>query len=554
LLGNGREERGPLLELRGIVKRFPGVVAVDHADMDLFSNEIHALLGENGAGKSTLMSIASGLYRPDEGTIFFEGRPLKAGSPKEALSHGIAMVHQHFMLVPTLTVAENVVLGLQEQPFFMRPSKLYETVATFAERHGLAVPAGAPVWQLSVGEQQRVEILRALYRGARLLILDEPTSVLTPQEVAQLGTILERLRQAGTGIVLITHKLSEVLALADRVTVMRRGRVVVHGLPSGTTDAPALARLMVGASPTNESERNSSAQGPNSVTTTSPPLAQDVTLRAGSLEQPEPSHTMPPSVSPSEVLVASSLSAMGDRGALALEDVTLRVNAGEIVGVAGVAGNGQRELCEVLAGLRPLVSGSVRIHGRELAGRGTQAFLAAGVAYVPEDRSSAIAPRLGVACNLVLKAARLPEYRRCPFLDQGRLHALAERLIAAYGIATPTLDTPAAALSGGNIQRLILARELMLRPSLLIVGSPTRGLDIVATKATHEVLREEARRGTAILLVSADLEEIKALSTRILVMYRGRIVADVSPAASLEDIGCFMAGVAPPHAEGAPCA
>ncbi|MBI5481597.1 MAG: ABC transporter ATP-binding protein, partial [Deltaproteobacteria bacterium] len=408
----------PALEVQGIVKRFPGVVAVGGVDLEVRAGEIHALLGENGAGKSTLMCVVSGLYRPDAGTIRLDGEPARFASPRDAIARRVGMVHQHFMLVPTLTVAENVVLGLREPRFLLRRREIESRVAACAKAHGLAVDPGALVWQLSVGEQQRVEILKVLYRGARLLILDEPTAVLTPGEASELGRSLRGLASAGSTVVFISHKLEEVLHLADRVTVMRRGRVVAAGLPRTEVDAAALARLMVGRDLQPPQERARAAPG-------------------------------------APVLEVKGLHALGDRGLAALRDVTLQVHAGEIVGIAGVGGNGQRELCEVVTGLRAPTAGTVVVAGQDLTGRPPRAFVDAGVAHVPEDRTCCgVAPHLSLVENLALKSYRAPARRRGLLLDHRRLRADAEQVVADHAISAAGVDAPAGCLSGGNLQRL----------------------------------------------------------------------------------------------------
>jgi simple sugar transport system ATP-binding protein len=510
----------PALALQGIVKRFPGVVAVDGVDLEVRAGEIHALLGENGAGKSTLMCVASGLYTPDAGTIRLDGEPVQLFSPRDGIARNIGMVHQHFMLVPTLTVAENVMVGLRRPRFVLGRRAIEALVRERSQTLGFPVDPSAHVWQLSVGEQQRVEILKVLYRGARLLILDEPTAVLTPDEAVELGRSLRRLVAAGSTVVLISHKLEEVLHLADRVTVMRRGRVIAAGLERSQVDAAGLARLMVGRD-------------------LAPPLAR-------------------PAAAPgAPVLEVRGLGARGDRGLPALRDVTLQVRAGEILGVAGVAGNGQRELCEVVTGLRAATAGTIAVSGHDLTGRPPRAFVDAGVAHVPEDRTCCgVAPHLSLVENLALKSYRSPDRHRGPLLDHARLRADAEKVVADFAISPPAVDAPAGGLSGGNLQRLILGRELQAAPRLLVAAHPTRGLDVGATETIHRLLRAEAARGAAVLLVSADLDEVRALSDRIVVMFEGRVAGEVDAAtADPGHLGLLMGGgraPAAPPAEAAP--
>ncbi len=498
-----------LVRMEGITKRFPGVLANDNVSFGLRAGEVHALLGENGAGKTTLMNILYGLYRPDEGRILIEGREVDIRSPKDAISLGIGMVHQHFKLIPTLTVAENVALGLERTGFFM-PTKVVEgKIREFSERYGLKVDPKAKVWQLSVGERQRVEIIKVLMRDAKVLILDEPTTVLAPAERDQLFSVIRRLADEGRGIIFITHKLGEVKAVSDRVTVLRKGRVVVSGIPTDTVSTHELARMMVGR------EFKPSVRG------------------GGGEGGPV-------------VLEVRGLSVLGDRGLLAVKDVSFEVREGEILGIAGVAGNGQRELVEAIVGLRKPVKGSVRIGGVEVSGRSPREILSLGVSFIPEDRVGVgIVPDLSVEENLVLRSYFKPPFSRGLMLDTSYISGWSKKLMKEYNIIAPSLKTPAGVLSGGNVQRLILARELSYKPKLIVASHPTYGLDLAATEYIRSLLASQRDRGAAVLLVSEDLEEIMALSDRIAVMFEGGFVGGVHNASEVdsEKLGKMMCGV-----------
>jgi simple sugar transport system ATP-binding protein len=494
------------VEALGIVKRFPGVLANDHVDFDLRRGEVHALLGENGAGKSTLMNILAGLYRADEGEILVEGVPVAFGSPREAIAAGLGMVHQAFTLVPSQTVTENILLGLDRPRFLLRERRSEDEVARLAERFGMRVDPRARIWQLSVGEQQRVEILKLLYRGARILIMDEPTAVLAPQEAEDLFATLRSMTAEGRSVVFISHKLGEVLAIADRITVMRRGRVTAAGLPVAGATKPDLARLMVGRTVLESLERSPFRAGP-------------------------------------VVLDIDGLSATNDRGRPALRDVSLEVRAGEIVGIAAVAGNGQSELAEVVTGLRPAV-GEVRIGGASVANRSPGAVMRRGVAHVPEDRATVgSAPNLSLVDNLIMKRYRKAPVARGWLIDESAARGFATDLTESYAISAPSVDTAVRLLSGGNLQRLILAREIETKPGLLVACQPTRGLDIGAIESVHRLLLSLRESGTAILLVSEELDEVLALADRIAVMYEGRIVGwFTSDDADIQEIGLLMTG------------
>jgi len=503
--------------MRGITKRFPGVVANDGVDFEAAAGEVHALLGENGAGKTTLSNVLTGLYRPDEGEILLYGKPAHFHSPRDALEAGISMVHQHFRLVEPFTVAENVVLGdhrAEGRAFRLRPRAIERRVAELSKRYGLAVDPHARIWQLSLGEQQRVEILKALYRDARILIMDEPTAVLTPQEADVLFETLREMAAEGRTVIFISHKLHEVKAVADRVTVLRGGRSIATVSAAAATPR-SLAALMVG-------RELLGARGESA-----PRTPSDV------------------------VLELEDVWTTGERGGFAVRGASLSVRGGEIVAIAGVAGNGQRELAETIAGMRAPGRGKVRIAGRSVRGGDPRAAIAAGVAYVPEDRlGTGVAPSLSIASNLVLRSYRDPSVSRGPLLRLRRIRDRAVELIGRYRIAAPGPAAPARLLSGGNLQKVVLAREFAGKPKLLVAAAPTRGLDVGAIETVHEYLRDTAAEGVAILLVSEDLDEVFTLADRIAVMYEGEIVGDTPrDAAGVEEIGLQMAGGQDPRAD-----
>ena len=503
----GERTQVPLLEMRGITKRFPGVLANDSVDFDVHTGEIHALLGENGAGKSTLMKILFGLYGPDGGEIFLNGERSRVRSPASAIASGIGMIHQHFMLVPTLTVTENVALGL--------PSKLKgrpdlagvrARIVELSEAYGLDMNPDAYLWQLAVGERQRVEIIKALLREARLLVLDEPTAVLTPGEVDDLFVTLRRMANDGRGLVFISHKLHEVLALADRITVLRDGSVVGTTVP-GDTDREGLARMMVG---------------------------RPVKLAPDMADTPDRGVR----------LKIRGLTVEGDRGTAAVKELDLDVRGGRIVGIAGVSGNGQRELAEAISGLRPITSGTVSIDGTDVTGAHPKQARNAGLAFVPEERmrDGAIGS-FTVAENLMLLAHAEPEFSHRGVLRTNAIRSHGQNLVKEYAVRTPDLTTATSSLSGGNIQKLILARELDGEPPVLLAAQPTRGVDIGAAEYIHERLVAQRERGTAILVVSEDLDEVMALSDEVAVMYEGRIVAIVPRSeCTMNGLGLLMAG------------
>jgi general nucleoside transport system ATP-binding protein len=501
-------EPAVLVTMRGIVKEFPGVRANDGVDFELRAGEVHALLGENGAGKTTLANLLAGLHRPDAGVIELHGERVEMRSPRQAIDRGIGMVHQHFKLVRRFTVAENLTLGWHSPRGLIRRRPLEREVATLAQSYGIDVRPERPVWQLTVGEQQRVELLKNLYRGADVFVLDEPTAVLAPQEAEALFVILRRMADEGRGVVLITHKLDEVLAASDRVTVLRRGRSVASVTTRETTTGD-LARLMIGAEPTRAVRSVRAGTG-------------DVVLRLDDVE------------------------AEDERGATVLRGIDLEVREGEILGLAGVAGNGQRELAEVVIGLRHARAGRVLFRGREITGWPTRRRIDAGIGYVPEDRlGQGVAPGLSLVDNLVAKRYREAELGARFLFSPTRARRTAAELVSRFEIRGAGLDAPAATLSGGNLQKLVLARELSADPALLVASQPTRGLDIGATETVRRLLLEQRKAGSSLLLVSEDLDELLSLSDRIAVMHAGRVTAVFSaPDFDVQEIGLRMAGQA----------
>jgi len=495
------------LSARNITKKFPGVIANRNVDFDVAKGEVHTLLGENGAGKSTLASILSGLYRPDEGSVLRNGKEIRLSSPRSGLSHGIAMVHQHFRLVDRFTVAENVVLGSKGLSFVLRPKDIEIKVAEVGEKFGLPLDPGLVVGDLSAGQRQRVEILKALYHGAEVLLLDEPTALLAPPEVVKLFETVRSMTSAGKSVVFVSHKLGEVVDISDRITVMRDGKVT-GSVKRGEANASRLAELMVGREITLQPRRGTSDSG--------------------------------------EVLLSVSqvhLSNNQDHGQVSiLSDINLKVRSGEILGIAGVSGNGQRDLAEVISGLRQPDQGAVTVCGLPTVGLGARATRQAGLAYVPEDRlGTGLAPSLSMVDNLLLTRDR-------GFLvDRKSAFTEAEGFIKQLEIKTPGPLTPTRKLSGGNAQKVLLARELFSGNSsrVLVVCSPTRGLDVGAVESVHALLDEARKNGKAILLISEDLDEVMTLADRVLVLYRGSIVLEAHGVAEdFEAVGRAMAGLA----------
>jgi ABC-type uncharacterized transport system ATPase subunit len=497
----------PALEVRGITKRFPGVLANDHVDLDVGRGEVHALLGENGAGKTTLMNIVYGLYKPDEGEILLNGKAVEFSSARDAIRAGIGMVHQHFMLIPVMTVAENIVLANEPTRggVLLDYGEAEERVRSIASTFSFAVDPNARIQDITVGQQQRVEIMKALYRNADILILDEPTAVLTPQEAHELFQIIQTLKQEGIAVIFISHKLNEALEIADRITVLRRGKKVETIPREGATDA-GLARAMVG---------------------------RDVLLRVEK-----------GSVSPGETLLeVEDLRVLDDRGLEAVRGVSFRVRAGEIVGIAGVDGNGQTELVDAMTGLRRTASGRVLIGGRELTSASAHDHLQAGLGHIPEDRQRrGLVLEFTLAENLALHDFDDPPFSRFGWLWPRRIINWARRLLREFDVRGGGPETRASVLSGGNQQKVVVAREVTRDPHVLIAAQPTRGLDVGAIEFVHRRLVEQRDSGKAVLLVSLELDEILSLSDRILVIYEGAIVGEFSPDVSEEELGFAMTG------------
>jgi ABC-type uncharacterized transport system ATPase subunit len=497
----------PVLELRGITKRFPGIVANDHVDLDLRRGEVHALLGENGAGKSTLMNVVYGLYRPDEGEIRIRDKRVVMHSSKDAIANGIGMVHQHFMLIPVMTVAENIVLATEptKAGVLLDVDAAERRVRDLSNAFRFAIDPRARVESISVGQQQRVEILKALYRNADVLILDEPTAVLTPQEALELFGILRTLKQEGLSIIFISHKLKEVLEIADRITVLRRGKKV-DTLPRAGATEEQLAKLMVGREVLLRVEKDAATPG-------------------------EPQ------------LAVEDLEVLDERGLPAVRGVSFTVHGGEIVGIAGVDGNGQSELIEAIAGLRRTTGGRVLVGGGDLTGRSPRAVLDAGIGHIPEDRHlRGLVLDFSLAENLALHDYDHPPNSRFGWLFPNRLIRRARDLLKSFDVRGGGPRARASTLSGGNQQKVVLAREIARDPGALIAAQPTRGLDVGAIEFVHKQLVEARDRGKAVLLVSLELEEILSLSDRILVMYEGRIVAEYGPDVTEEQLGIAMTG------------
>jgi general nucleoside transport system ATP-binding protein len=503
------------VELRGITKRFPGVVACDDVDLSVDSGEVHALLGENGAGKSTLMNILFGLYRPDEGEILLDDQAQSFRSPADAIAAGIGMVHQHFMLVPVFTVAENVMLGVEPTGPLGRleRAEAHRRVEELSERFGLAVEPEATIEDLPVGVQQRVEILKALYRDARCLILDEPTAVLTPTEIAELMEIVRQLAEGDRSVIFISHKLREVLGIADEISVLRNGKVVGHTTPD-ETDEQALATMMVG---------------------------RDVKLVVDK-EPPTPGEP---------VLDVDNLVVGDDRGHRVVDGVSLEVNAGEIVALAGVQGNGQTELVEAITGMRPPRSGSVRFDGRDVTGWAPDDLFRAGLAHVPEDRQrDGLIGSFAVSSNLVLNQIEERPFSRRLRIDRHAVRKHAEELVDQFDVRTASVQSAVSTLSGGNQQKVIIAREFFHADRLLVLSQPTRGLDVGSIQYIHRQVVAKRDEGVGVLLNSSELDEVLALADRVAVIYRGRIVGVLDrEEASRDRIGLLMAGAVEEAAE-----
>jgi len=495
------------IEMKDIVIRFPGVLANDRVNLTLKKGEIHALLGENGAGKSTLMNVLSGLYKQTSGTIKVHGEPVSFSSPKDAIKMGIGMVHQHFMLVPTQTVTENILLGLNEPRFFMNMKKYDQKVLDLQDQFGLRVDPTMKIWQLSVGEQQRVEILKTLYRGADILIMDEPTAVLAPQEIDELMETMRSMTKKGKSIIFISHKLQEVTAVADRLTVLRKGVVTAEGMSIEGLTREKLAQLMVG---------------------------RDVVFSVQK-ELQEPGDV---------VLSVNNVHALNNKGVPALRGLSLEVRSGEVLGISAIAGNGQSELAEAITGLRECSEGSITVNGTELINQPPSVAINSGVAHVPEDRTKVgSAPSLSITDNSIMKNYKYDPIGSGWSINYPKAKEYARGLKEEYAILAPNVQTMARKLSGGNLQKVILAREISSEPTLMIAVQPTRGLDVGAIESIQRLILEQREGGTAVLLISEELEELFALSDRIAVIHDGEVMGTMPVAeASVEKIGLMMTG------------
>jgi len=501
----------PVVVMRNIVKRFPGVVANDDVSIEVYPGEVLALLGENGAGKTTLMNILYGLYKPNSGEIIVSGKQVSFRSPRDAILNGIGMVHQHFMLIDDFTVVENIILGLSEFGIIIDFKTAIRRIEEISRKFGLQVDPYRKIWQLSAGEKQRVEIVKALFRNAKILILDEPTSVLTPQESEALFKTLRKFVEAGMAVIFITHKLQEVMAVADRIVVLRKGKVVGR-LRREEATIPQLARMMVGREVLFKLEKKPVTPG-------------------------------------KKALEVKGLWVMGDKGVPAVKDVSLQLRCGEILGIAGIAGNGQKELVEAIYGLRSPIKGTIKIFGYDMVRGTVRDRILRGISLIPEERIRiGIIPDFSTAENLVLEQVDFEPFSK-PILgsikkiDFEKINRYAEKLIKEFNIVTPSPSTRAANLSGGNIQRLILARELSRGSDLIIAEEPTAGLDVGATEYIRKLLLEARSNGKAVLLVSGELSEVLSLSDKVVVMYEGEIVGGFKPGTlSLEDVGLLMAG------------
>ena len=496
-----------LVRMEKITKRFAGVTANQEVDFDVRAGEVHALLGENGAGKSTLMSVLYGLYRPDSGTLTVGGREVSFSSPRDAITAGIGMVHQHFMLIPSQTVWENMILGVDGLPSVLPKRAIHDRIEELSQRYGLAVDPDARIWQLSIGEQQRVAILQMLYRRANILVLDEPTAVLTPQEAERLFETVRQMTSEGHGVVFISHKMAEVMGLSNRVTILRKGRHV-GTVDTASTTKEKLAEMMVGQKMVFKIEKKISSPG-------------------------------------RPIIECESVRALNDRGFPAIAGLTLSVREGEILGIAGVAGNGQAELCEAIAGLRRVESGRILINGADLTNSLPKKIIDGGVHYIPADRKgTGLVPNMNISENSILKRYWNKPVSKRGFIVWREVFSFARDLVSRYSVSTPSIGTPVRNLSGGNLQKLMLGRELSDSPKAIIAAHPTWGLDVAATKFAREQLLAARDVGGAVLLVSEDLDELLAMSDRLAVMFKGEVMGVIeNPAgAPIEAIGLMMAG------------
>ncbi len=495
-----------LLQIRNIRKTFPGVVALDDVSFAVTSGEIHTLLGENGAGKSTLMNVLTGLYHPDRGSMHLDGRAVHFVSPRDSMVCGIGMVHQHFMLIPAHSALENILLALDGVPNFYNRKTYTARIQTLIDEFQLDLDLDTPVWKLSIGAQQWIELIKLLMRDCRLLILDEPTAVLTPQEANRLFCVLRRLKEQGKSIIFISHKMREVMDISDRVTILKKGRSVAT-LASGDYDEARLAALMIGRDKIPQWQKNLQ-------------MSDEI------------------------VLDIQNLSVRNDRGLADLDNFSLQLKKGEILGIAGVAGNGQKALAEVLTGLKNAGQGKILARGKDITNSNARYSYVAGIAHIPEDRKTiGIAPDMSVDDNLIMKSFKSGSFRHWIFQDKKAIRRNAVEKIAQFAIQSGPDGTPVRYLSGGNIQKVIIARELSERPSVLVALYPTRGLDIGSAEYVHKVIADGADRGMSTILIAEDLDELLKLGDRIAVMFRGRLIGIVNPRhTTREEIGLMMSG------------
>ena len=531
-----KKEIDPVLQMRHITKTFGSVTANRDVDLSVYPGEIHALLGENGAGKSTLMNILTGIYRPDGGEIWYKGQKRDIHSPKDAVALGIGMVHQHFRLIPTLTVAENVYLYSGKKSFFLNREKMEKEIRECSEQYNLQVAPEAYVWQLSVGEQQRVEIIKLLNQGAEVLILDEPSAVLTPQEAQSMFDTLRKMADSGKAVIVISHKMNEVMKNADRITVLKNGRVE-DTMPASEADVERLTRGIVGVrtlpeqNPEQNSEKmpvqNPGQDGQRELARSSPAMEEEKKHMCGE-----------------EIFFMEGVSAKNDRGLPALRKVTLSVRAGEIFGIAGVAGNGQRELSEVIAGLRPVTEGRVLLAGKDLSKATVKQHIQEGIAFIPEDRlQTGLVPELTFTENIILKSYETDRYSRRGILQKQNMRSDAEEYAGRFDIRHGGLDLPVGLMSGGNQQKLLFAREVSGDPRLITATYPVRGLDIGAAESIRGILREQSRKGAAVIFISEELEEIFAMCDRVGVLCDGELMGiRTIGETDFQEIGRMMSG------------
>ena len=547
-----KKEIDPVLQMRHITKTFGSVTANRDVDLSVYPGEIHALLGENGAGKSTLMNILTGIYRPDGGEIWYKGQKRDIHSPKDAVALGIGMVHQHFRLIPTLTVAENVYLYSGKKSFFLNRDKMEKEIRECSEQYNLQVAPEAYVWQLSVGEQQRVEIIKLLNQGAEVLILDEPSAVLTPQEAQSMFDTLRKMADSGKAVIVISHKMNEVMKNADRITVLKNGRVE-DTMPASEADVERLTRGIVGDRSLPEHDKEQAA--PEEPAQGAQQASPEEPAKAGQQASPEESAQGAQQTSPAmeeekkhmcgeEIFFMEGVSAQNDRGLPALKNISLSVRAGEIFGIAGVAGNGQRELSEVIAGLRPVTEGRVLLAGKDLSKDTVKQHIQEGIAFIPEDRlQTGLVPELTFTENIILKSYETDRYSRRGILQKQNMRSDAEEYAGRFDIRHGGLDLPVGLMSGGNQQKLLFAREVSGDPRLITATYPVRGLDIGAAESIRGILREQSRKGAAVIFISEELEEIFAMCDRVGVLCDGELMGiRTIGETDFQEIGRMMSG------------